>query len=160
MSSLDSSPQRPALRARINAFVDAFNVNNLDAVMTFFSNDAVYRPGDGKEHRGKAAIRKAFQPQFSGAYGKMRFDELDRLVDEEARKATIRWICHHDFRGAYGARVPLLMRTFYRLLMQSERGGWQGLDVFHFDAAGYIVGKFSYSEASRPLLDRKYGVPL
>jgi uncharacterized protein (TIGR02246 family) len=146
-----------SLRARIDAFVEAFNVNDLDAVMTFFSEDAVYRPGDGKEHRGKAAIREAFRPQYSGAYGKMRFDELDRLVDEPARKATIRWICRHDFHGAHGARVPLLMRTFYRMLIRGQQGGWQGLDVFHFDAAGNIVGKFSYSEASRPLLDRKYG---
>jgi hypothetical protein len=44
--------------------------------------------------------------------------------------------------------------------MGGEQGGWQGLDVFHFDAAGNIVGKFSYSEASRPLLDGRYGEAL
>lgn len=157
MSSSDPFPEQPDLRARIAAFVEAFNVNDLDAVMTFFSDDAVYRPGNGKEHRGKAAIRQAFLPQFSGAYGKMRFDELDRLVDEPARKATIRWICRHDFSGGHGAQMPRLMRACYRLLIRSGQGGWQGVDVFHFDAAGLIVAKFSYCEASRPLLARKYG---
>lgn len=100
MSSSDPFPPRPDFRARIAAFVEAFNVNDLDAVMTFFSDDAVYRPGNGQEHHGKAAIRQAFLPQFSGAYGKMRFDELDRLVDEPARKATIRWICPTARRAA------------------------------------------------------------
>ena len=158
---ITTAPAPPTvLRARIDAFVEAFNVNDLDAVMTFFRDDAVYRPGDGKEHRGKTAIRAAFLPQFQGVYGKMRFDEHDRLIDEAARKATIRWICRHDFHGAYSARVPRLQRAFYRVLIGGEQGGWQGLDVLHFDAGGYIVGKFTYSEASRPLVQRKYGEAL
>jgi ketosteroid isomerase-like protein len=81
------------LGARIDAFVEAFNVNDIDAVMTFFHDAAVYRPGDGKEHHGKAAIRRAFEPQFSGAYGEMRFDEIDRLLDSKSRKAAFR--IHH-----------------------------------------------------------------
>src|SRR5512143_3887110 len=40
---------------------DAFNANDLDRVMTFFSDDAVYQPGDGKTHKGKAAIHAAFE---------------------------------------------------------------------------------------------------
>jgi len=50
-------------------------------------------------------------------YGKLRFDELDRLLAEPARKATIRWICRHDFSGAQGTQMPRLMRAFYRLLI-------------------------------------------
>lgn len=32
---------------------DAFNANDLDRVMTFFSKDAVYEPGSGRTYRGK-----------------------------------------------------------------------------------------------------------
>jgi ketosteroid isomerase-like protein len=82
----------------ITKFTDAFNVNDLDRVMTFFSDDAVYEPGDGKIHRGKAEIRAAFEPQFNGAFGAMRFDERDMVIDVENRKAAFRWVCRHDIR--------------------------------------------------------------
>jgi hypothetical protein len=39
----------PDVRDAIDAFVDAFNTNDLDRVMSFFSPEAVYRPGDGSE---------------------------------------------------------------------------------------------------------------
>ncbi len=58
-----------------------------------FSDDSIYQPGDGKTHRGKAEIRAAFEPQFNGAFGAMRFDENDRLFDAEKRKRVIRWVC-------------------------------------------------------------------
>jgi NADPH-dependent 2,4-dienoyl-CoA reductase/sulfur reductase-like enzyme len=144
--------------ARIDAFVAAFNDNDLDAVMTYFADDAVYRPGDGTEHHGLAEIRRAFAPQFAGAFGRMRFDEIDRLVDPIARKASIRWICRHDL--GYGAGIPAPMRLFYRLLIGGTRAGWHGLDVFHFDDAGRITGKFSYVTAKRPLLERTLGAAL
>jgi ketosteroid isomerase-like protein len=156
MSPTPAPLQASDLRARIDAFVQAFNVNDLDAVMTYFGEDAVYRPGDGTEHRGKVAIRQAFAPQFAGAFGKMRFDEIDRLVDEDARKVSIRWICRHDFQGANGAAIPLVKRAFYRMMGGGPQVGWQGLDVFHFDTAGHIIGKFSYGEARFPLLEKKY----
>jgi hypothetical protein len=146
--------------ARIDAFLAAFNDNDLDAVMTFFAHDAVYRPGDGTEHRGIAAIRRAFAPQFAGAYGRMRFDELDRLVDDARGKAAIRWVCRHDFAGAYGRTIPLPMRWFYRMLAGGPRAGWHGMDVFHLDRAGRIAGKFSYTSAKRPMLERGLGIAL
>jgi uncharacterized protein (TIGR02246 family) len=148
------------LAARVDAFVAAFNANDLDAVMGFFADDAVYRPGDGTEHRGKAAIRAAFAPQFGGAYGAMRFDEIDRLLDATARKVAIRWICRHDLSGRKGATIALPLRLFYRALMRGSRAGWHGLDVFHFDETGAIVGKFSYVSATRPRLERDLGMEL
>jgi uncharacterized protein (TIGR02246 family) len=69
----------------VDTFTAAFNRNDLDAVMTAFAEDAEYRPGDGSSHRGPAAICKAFAPQFAGAFGAMRFDPEDQLVDETAR---------------------------------------------------------------------------
>ena len=150
-------------RETIDAFVAAFNRNDLDAVMTFFSDDAVYLPGDGSEHRGLAAIRAAFRPQFEGAYGRMCFDEHDRLVDLEARKMAIRWVCRHEVgAGASGARAPGKSRLVQGLAraVLGKRFGWEGLDVFHFDATGRICGKYSYANYPFPLLRRSLGRPL
>lgn len=135
----------------LEAFTDAFNRNDLDAVMTFFADTACYEPGDGKSHRGIAAIRRAFEPQFAGAFGAMRFDLEDRMVDQVGRKAAIRWVCRHDLSGA---RRPLLIALRLRF---GRRVGWKGVDIFHFDAAGKITGKYTYANYDRPQLRRDLG---
>lgn len=136
----------------LERFVTGFNTNSLDDVMAFFAEDAVYRPGDGHEFRGRAAIREAFRPQFSGAYGAMRFLVDDRIIDEGARKAAIRWVCQHDF----GRAAPLHRRVFFTTVF-GRRAGWYGTDIFHFDADGKIVGKFSYANYGRPQMRRDLG---
>lgn len=157
---MQSATSNSAVRETIDSFVEAFNVNDLDAVVTFFAEDAVYRPGDGTEHRGPAAIRRAFEPQFSGAFGTMRFDEHDRLIDEGARKAAIRWVCRHDLAGAKANNVAQLVQRLVIGTFIGQRFGWEGLDVFHFNIAGKIVGKFTYANYNRPLLKRNLGVAL
>ena len=137
----------------LERFVAGFNSNDLDDVMTFFSDDAVYLPGDGSEFRGRDAIRQAFLPQFSGAFGAMTFLVDDRVVDEGARKAAIRWICKHDFDRTRSPLVRLLLKARY-----GRRAGWYGTDIFHFDQQGKIVGKFSYANyGARPQLRRDLG---
>src|SRR5215472_4845901 len=108
----------------LERFVEGFNVNDLDSVMTFFAENAVYLPGDGHEFRGRAAIREAFRPQFSNAYGAMQFLVDDRVVDENARKAAIRWVCKHDFDQARPAATRWLMKARY-----GQRAGWYGTDI-------------------------------
>lgn len=155
-----SSAASPDIRQTIDRFVEAFNVNDLDQVVTFFAENAVYRPGDGSEHRGPAAIRRAFEPQFRGAFGTMRFDEHDRLIDQAARKAAIRWVCRHDLAGAKFYSAALWLQRLAIGLIAGGRFGWEGLDVFHFDEAGKIVGKFTYANYSRPQLRKDLGVSL
>ncbi len=141
-------PSRSLTTAQINdtvtRFVQAFNVNDLDKVMTFFSDDAVYEPGNGKVYRGKAAIRAAFEPQFRGDLGVMRFDERDRIIDTENGKAVFRWICRHDISQIKSSRPGVWMINTITRLFIGKRFGWQGLDVFHFDPVGKIKGKFTY----------------
>ncbi|MDB5975028.1 MAG: hypothetical protein JWR07_1788 [Nevskia sp.] len=148
------------IRKTIDGFVDAFNVNDLDKVVTFFADDAVYKPGDGSEHVGPAAIRRAFEPQFNGAFGTMRFDEHDRIIDDVQRKAAIRWICRHDLAGAKSSGLSLTLQRLAVSAVVGQRFGWEGLDVFHFDSAGNIVGKFTYANYKRPQLRRDLGVAL
>jgi uncharacterized protein (TIGR02246 family) len=153
MTAIPSSSYGPeSAGALLDRFVAGFNDNDLDAVMAFFAEDAVYAPGDGAEYRGKAAIREAFRPQFEGAYGEMTFVVHDRLVDEAGRKAAIRWVCHHDLSRARGSR-NLLMRWLFRAL-HGARFGWHGMDVFHFDERGRIAAKFTYAHHRRPQVRR------
>jgi uncharacterized protein (TIGR02246 family) len=143
----------PSIAEVLRAFVDGFNTNSLDDVMTFFADDAVYEPGDGRTHRGREAIRETFRPQFSNAFGTMRFVVNDQVIDEGARKATIRWVCQHDF----ATTTSVLQRWLFKAMF-GRRAGWYGTDTFHFDERGKIVGKFSYANyGRRPQLRRDLG---
>ena len=146
------------IKDTITKFTDAFNVNDLDRVMTFFSDDAVYEPGDGRTHRGKAEIRATFEPQFNGAYGALQFDVHDLVIDVDNRKAVSRWVCRHDIsqmkpRGLFMTFGKIVARLFL-----GKRFGWQGVDVYHFDADGKIKGKFTYGAfGSLPHMQRELG---
>jgi hypothetical protein len=140
----------------LDRFVDAFNANDLDRVMTFFAPDAIYAPGDGRVHRGPDAIRAAFAPQFRGVFGAMTFDLQDRLVDEPARKAALRWVCRHDVGGAHARSIPWPQRWLYRVLY-GRRFGWQGVDLFRFDDQGRIVEKHTFAGYDRPKIQRELG---
>ena len=148
-----TAERTPPIAEVLRAFVDGFNTNSLDAVMAFFADDAVYEPGDGRTHRGRDAISETFRPQFSNAFGAMRFVVNDQVVDEGARKATIRWVCQHDF----ATTTSFLQRWMFKAMF-GRRAGWYGTDIFHFDEGGKIVGKFSYANyGRRPHLRRDLG---
>ena len=79
-------------KAWVEDFTEAFNRENIDEVMAYFADDAVYDEFHGGRHVGKAAIRAAFEPQFAGKYGRMRFHTEDMFLDAEAGKAMISWL--------------------------------------------------------------------
>ena len=116
----------------VTRFTDAFNRDDLDAVMTFFADDAVYDEFDGKRSRGKAAIRAAFEPQFLGAFGRIRFEAEDLFVDPVSGKGLIRWLCTLERDG--------------------RKRGWRGLDILHV-REGQIAEKLTYAKAERLKLD-------
>jgi ketosteroid isomerase-like protein len=113
-------------------FTDAFNREDLDGVMSFMADDAVYDEFNGRLHRGKSAIREAFVPQFRGDFGKIRFHGEDLFVDEESGKALIRWLCTLENEG--------------------RAGGWRGLDILHFQD-GLVKEKLTYAKAKLPLIE-------
>ena len=114
-------------------FTETFNRNDLDGTMRFFAPDAVYDQFDGAAARGQEAIRAAFQPQFDGAFGQMRFLEEDLFVDAATAKTMVSWTC----------------------TLATKRGpaGWRGLDLLHFDAEGLIAAKLTYAKTKTPLLE-------
>ena len=120
------------LAALANEFLDAFNRNDLDAVIAFFTDDAVYEELHGRINRGKAAIREAFAPQFEGKFGKMVFIEDDTFIDADAGKIMSSW------------DLELEMETEPRVL--------KGLDLLQFDGR-LITCKQTYVKAKAPLYE-------
>ncbi len=119
-------------------FTQAFNDHDLDRVMSYFAEDAVYDQYDDASAEGLAAIRAAFEPQFKGAFGDMRFEEEDSFVDADAHKSLISWVCSLDTREG--------------------RAGWRGLDILVFNGDGKIARKATYAKA-KTLQLRPHGSP-
>jgi len=115
-------------------FTRAFNEDDLNAVMAYFAEDGIYDEFDGRRHVGAAAIRKAFEPQFSGTFGKVRFRQEDLFVDAETGKAMISWTC----------------------TLETKQGpaGWRGLDLLHWKA-GRLAQKHTYAKAKQLQLERR-----
>lgn len=113
-------------------FTDAFNREDLDGVMAFFADDGVYDEFDGQRRVGVDAIRRAFEPQFRGDYGRMRFVTEDLFVDPVSGKGLISWLCTTERNG--------------------KLRGWRGLDILHF-VAGKVAVKQTYAKAERLKLE-------
>ena len=88
----------------------------------------------------------------------MRFDELDRVIDLENRKFTVRYVCRHDISQMKPRGLSMTLLRIVARLVYGDKFGWQGVDVLHFDGDGKIKGKFTYGwYGSRPHLQRELG---
>lgn len=122
---------RAELETLVRDFTEAFNREDLEAVMASMTDDAVYDQFDGTRAVGKAAIRAAFVPQFRGDFGTIRFRTEDCFVDAAAGKAMIRWVCTLERDGV--------------------TRGWRGLDLLHFEGR-LVKEKHTYAKADVPRL--------
>lgn len=113
-------------------FMTAFNDNDLEGVMAFFTDDAVYDEFNGTRNHGKDAIRAAFLPQFSGRYGAMHFVDDDLFVDPDAGKVMASWRCTLEMKG--------------------QPTSWRGLDLLYFEG-DVLVRKSTYAKARTPLFE-------
>ncbi|MCC6706645.1 MAG: nuclear transport factor 2 family protein [Gammaproteobacteria bacterium] len=111
------------------AFLDAFNRCDLDGVMSYFTDDAVYEELTGRVNHGREAIRKAFAPQFEGKFGPIQFIEDDTFIDAGSGKIMSSWDMTIERDG-----VPQIMR---------------GLDLLHF-VGDKIVLKQTYVKTKAP----------
>jgi len=124
--------QREHLLDLTNRFMAAFNRHDLDAVMSFFSADAVYDEFNGKHNQGLAAIRSAFTPQFTGTFGNMQFLDEDLFIDAETGKVMASWRCTLSVKG--------------------QPTSWRGLDLLHFKG-DKLIRKITYAKAKAPLFE-------
>ncbi len=129
----DDGTARAALEKMVIDFTEAFNRENIDEVMSYFADDAIYDEFNAVRHDGKDAIRESFVPQFRGDFGRMRFHTEDMFLDVPAGKALIRWLLTFEEAG--------------------RAGGWRGLDVLHF-ADGKLIEKHTYAKAKTPVVDK------
>ena len=113
----------------INRFTDGFNRDDLDFVMEFFTEDATYVEFNGKQNHGKHEIREAFEPQFRGDFGKMRFKDKEFFIDEQSGKALFNWWCIIEIDG--------------------KTQKCDGLDIFNFED-GLIKKKRTYFLCEMP----------
>lgn len=130
----DDDDGRDRLRRWVIDFTEAFNREDLDEVMSYFADDAIYDEFDGTRRVGKAAIRDAFIPQFDGKFGRMRFHTEDMFLDVDGGKALIRWLCTME--------------------ESARQGGYRGLDILHF-RDGKLVEKHTYAKTRLPAIRKK-----
>lgn len=119
------------LRRLVLDFTEAFNRDDLDAVMACFAEDSVYDEFNGTRTEGKSAIRAVFEPQFRGDFGIIRFRTEDVFAEAGSGKALVRWLCVLEKDGKTRA--------------------WRGLDVLRFEG-GLLREKETYAKAPVPLL--------
>ncbi len=130
----ENDAARAALAKLVIDFTAAFNREDIDAVMSYFADDAVYDEFNGTRNVGNSAIRAALVPQFRGDFGTMRFHTEDMFLDVAAGKALIRWLL---------------------TLEEADRqGAYRGLDILHF-SAGRLTAKHTYAKARIPLIRNK-----
>lgn len=113
-------------------FLGVFNRADVDGIMSFFTDDAVYEEFHGKVNEGKAAIRTSFEGLFSGRFGTIRFDEDDTFIDADDGKIMSSWSLHLD--------------------MDDEPKVLAGLDLLYFDG-NKITRKLTYVKATAGLYE-------
>ncbi|MBI5619041.1 MAG: nuclear transport factor 2 family protein [Gammaproteobacteria bacterium] len=121
--------RRAELTRLVEEFTACFNNADLDGLMTFFADDAVYEEVNGPVNRGKAAIRRAFEPLFSGQFGRVQFIGRDFFIDPTQDKVMASWDCHLVMDG-----VPKVL---------------EGLDNYQFRGEK-VVFKRAYCKARQP----------
>ena len=126
--------ERKRLEDLVVRFTEAFNRDDLDGVLSFMADDAIYDEFNGRQSRGKQAIREAFVPQFRGDFGRIRFHTEDLFVDPKSEKALIRWLSVLEGDG--------------------QSGAWRGLDILRFED-GLLAEKHTYAKATLPLIEEK-----
>ena len=124
--------RRQELLTLTDQFVDAFNRMNLDDVVSFFSEDAVYEDSAGDRHVGHKAIRTAFEPLVGGSRGRIRFDGEDVFAEVETGKVLASWRLNLDKDGD----VSVI----------------RGIDVLEFQG-NKLAKKLAYMKVDKPHLE-------
>lgn len=79
-----TTPARASDGDTVRAFVAAFNARDVDAVMAFFADDAIYHNMPGEPLQGKEAIRRAIEsfvaPASEIAWEILHLSERDGVV--------------------------------------------------------------------------------
>ena len=92
MPQIIKDDETAATLAAVDAFNEAFNAHDVDAVMERMTEDAVFEstsPPAGERHEGAAAVRAAWEAFFA-ASPTAHFDAEDVIVAGD--RCVVRWI--------------------------------------------------------------------
>ena len=124
--------QYDQLTAIARAFLDSFNDGDVDTMMTYFDQaDCVYEDPTGGIHKGPSAVRAALEPNFTGVWGKVRYDLEDLVADPRKNTALAYWTLNMT-RGDVCRRL-------------------RGTDILKF-RDGKLVSKLCYVKAKQTLV--------
>ncbi len=126
------SDRRAELTELSTRFVDAFNRHDLDGIMSFFGDGAVFEDPEGKSHEGRDAIRAAFAPLVNGTMGNVRFDEEDFFLDVEAGKVMTGWRVFLELEGKPASIRGLDLLLFEGDKLMRKQAYWKA-DAPHFE---------------------------
>jgi len=91
----DNDPVEVATLATINAFNEAFNRHDVEAVMDLMTEDCLFDstrpPPDGERIEGQAAVRQ-FWETFFGRSPAARFETEEMFVAGD--RCVVRWVYH------------------------------------------------------------------
>lgn len=125
-TAIAAQDRRTELAGLAARFVDAFNRQDIDDIMSFFAESAVYEDAFGHTHIGLAAIRTEFEPLTDGRLGEIHFDHDDQFIDGAEGKVMDSW----RLRMHIGSDKERTLR---------------GLDLLHFDG-DQLVRKITYKQ--------------
>ena len=92
MPQIIKDDESAATLAAVDAFNEAFNAHDVDAVMERMTEDAVFEstsPPVGERHEGAAAVRAAWEAFFA-ASPSAHFDAEDVIVTGD--RCVVRWV--------------------------------------------------------------------
>jgi uncharacterized protein (TIGR02246 family) len=119
----DDGPTNATL-ALVERFHDAFNRQDIEAVMALMADDCVfentYPPPDGTRHAGRQAVRAAFSDFFASSPG-----------------------AHFEIEDVAALGGHAVLRWRYQWNNPDSQGHIRGVDVFRIQD-GKIAAKLSY----------------
>ena len=120
------------LMALARAFLDSFSVEDVDRMMAYFDEtDCVYEDPTGGIHTGRAAVHAALDPNFTGVWGKVRYDSEGLIADPDQNTAVAWWTLVMT-RGEKSKKL-------------------RGMDILKF-RDGKLVSKLCYVKAKQTLV--------
>jgi uncharacterized protein (TIGR02246 family) len=88
--------------ATLQAFLDAFNAHDVDAVMAAMTDDCVFEstaPPLGERHEGRDAVRAAWEAFFASSPS-AHFDAEETIATGD--RCVVRWVYTWDADGGGG----------------------------------------------------------
>jgi steroid delta-isomerase-like uncharacterized protein len=113
----------------LKTILDAFNRHDLDAIMSFFTEDCTFDMPKGpnyfgRRYQGKAGVREGLASRFSGIPD-VHYGDDKHFVSESGDRGVSEW-------------------TLTGTTVSGQRIKVRGCDLFEFDRAGKIKYKDSY----------------